>query len=178
MDFNGRQEKAYLLELHTRTRGDIDAQVSMYEIGEALGLEKDPAGRMAEALFIQGYAELKTLSGGIGITIQGLEALDMKPESGPESSELSLGKGRVLEERGRESLNRILTDLKEGISGSTSSYAGLEEMVMDLKTIEVQLLSPSPKTSIVREVLKSILENCKGIGEKGLEARLTAMISS
>ena len=43
-------------------KGDPLAQVSMYEVGEFLGLEKTEAGALAEALFIEEYAELKTLS--------------------------------------------------------------------------------------------------------------------
>lgn len=34
------EEQAYLYELFTMTRGDTTAQVSMYETGAALGLEK------------------------------------------------------------------------------------------------------------------------------------------
>lgn len=177
MEFNAPQEKAYLLELHTRTGGDINAQASMYEIGENLGLEKDEAGQMAESLFIQGYAELKTLSGGIGITNQGLEALDMKPEPGPGEENLSLGTARVLEERGRESLDKILEEIKKSIFGTATSYDDLEEIIMDIKTMEAQLLSPCPKTAILREILRSLLENVKD-RNKELEARLTAMISS
>ncbi len=55
--------------------GDTEAIVSMHDVGQALGFEKTDAGKMAEALYSEGYAELKTLSGGIGITSMGLQAL-------------------------------------------------------------------------------------------------------
>lgn len=175
MELNTPEEKAFLLELHTRTGGDINAQASMYEIGQSLGLEREEAGRMAESLLIQEYAELKTLSGGMGITDKGLTALDMKPGPGA-AAEFTLGKGRVLEDRGRECLDRILGEIRGAVFGSGAFCPGLEEMILDLKTIEVQLLSPCPKTSIIREVLRSIRENIRG--HKDLESRLTAMISS
>ena len=60
------ETKAYLFQLCSMAQGDPLAQVSMYEVGEALGLERSEAGSLAEALFIEEYAELKTLSGGIG----------------------------------------------------------------------------------------------------------------
>ncbi|MCG8684875.1 MAG: hypothetical protein MI892_08370, partial [Desulfobacterales bacterium] len=68
MDITDPNLKAYLSQLNEMTGGDPDAQVSMHEVGQVLGIEKDEAGQMAEALFIGGHAELKTLSGGIGIT--------------------------------------------------------------------------------------------------------------
>lgn len=178
MELSTPEEKAFLFELHTRTGGDIDAQASMYEIGEALGLERDEAGRMAESLLIQEYAELKTLSGGMGITDKGLTVLDMKPQAGPGEEPLSLGKGRVLEARGRKVLERIIEEVKGKISGSGASYDILEEMIVDVKTIEAQLFSPCPKTAVFREVLKSLLENIRELGDKDLAFRLTAMISS
>ena len=79
------EEQAFLYELYTMTRGDTSTQVSMYDIGKTLGLEKTAAGSMAESLFIQGFAELKTLSGGISITVEGLGALDIDLPGSPDS---------------------------------------------------------------------------------------------
>ncbi len=70
------EEQAYLNQLYTMTQGDPGVQVSMYDIGAALGVEKSEAGALAESLIIQDLAELKTLSGGIAITGNGLKALD------------------------------------------------------------------------------------------------------
>lgn len=159
----GPEAKAFLYELYTRTEGNPEAQVSMYEVGQALGLEKDEAGTLAESLYIQGLAELKTLSGGIGITREGLAALEINIDLGPDPS-LSLGTGRVLE--GRTALDTILQEIKKTLEAARMSYPQLEEILMDIKTIEVQMLSPAPKTAVIREVLKSIHANFESSGSK------------
>jgi hypothetical protein len=156
-------------------KGDPQAQVSMYEVGEALGLARSEAGSLAEALFIEEYAELKTLSGGIGITRKGLKALDMKIDYTGDTS-LQLGSGPVMEAQGKEGLEQILKELKEFMGGAGKSYGQLEEMVMDIKTIEIQMLSPHPKTGIIREVLKSIAQILSEKEE--IRAKLTALIAS
>ena len=124
MDTINSETKAYLFQLYSLAQGDPLAQVSMYEVGEVLGLEKAESGALAEALFMGGHAELKTLSGGIGITREGLKALDMKIDyKGDEG--LQLGSGPVLETRGKESLGTMLVDIKAFMGGVGNSYVQL-----------------------------------------------------
>lgn len=175
MDTPTPEAAAYLFQLYSMAEGDPQAQVSMYEVGEALGLARSEAGSLAEALFIEEYAELKTLSGGIGITRKGLKALDMKIDYTGDTS-LQLGSGPVMEAQGKEGLEQILKELKEFMGGAGKPYGQLEEMVMDIKTIEIQMLSPHPKTGIIREVLKSIAQILSEKEE--IRAKLTALIAS
>lgn len=51
------QMNNYLQQLYQMSGGDVSAEVSMYEIGAALGLDKSEAGSVAEDLIIDGYAE-------------------------------------------------------------------------------------------------------------------------
>jgi len=178
MDLDNPEAKAYLFELYTQTQGDTKTQVSMYDVGAAIGLEKTDAGAMAEDLFIQGYAEMKTLSGGIGITLQGLDLLQIKiaPEAGSDS--LSLGEGPILESRGKETLEKIIQRIKDSLSRTTQTYSRQEELVMDIKTIEVQLLSPKPKTKIIREILRSLHQNFATFGSEDLSNALNSLIIS
>ncbi len=175
MDSPTPEAAAYLFQLYSMAKGDPQAQVSMYEVGEALGLARSEAGSLAEALFIEEYAELKTLSGGIGITRKGLKALDMKIDYTGDTS-LQLGSGPVMEAQGKEGLEEILKELKAFMGGAGKPYGQLEEMVMDIKTIEIQMLSPHPKTGIIREVLKSIAQILSEKEE--IRAKLTALIAS
>lgn len=178
MDLNDPEAKAYLFELYTMTQGDTDVMVSLYDVGTPLGLEKADAARIAEALFIQGYAEMKTLSGGIGITDQGLEVLEIKvsPKSG--GKDLELGIGPTLEDQGRKNVETLIQDIQSAIPGMTLPYQHLEEIVMDIKTIEVQMLSPLPKVSIIREVLRSLQQSLISMGADELNIKLTALIES
>ena len=178
MDLDNPEAKAYLFELYTQTKGDTNARVSMYDVGAVLGLEKTDAGAMAQDLIIQGYAELKTLSGGIGITLQGLELLQIEivPESNLET--LSLGTGPVLDGQGKKTVEKIIQDIKDSLIQTKQTYAQKEELVIDIKTIEVQMLSPSPKTKIIREVLRSLHNNFVIFGSKDLSNALNSLIIS
>jgi len=62
----------FLVELYHRTQGDASVKVSMFDIGESLGLDRKLTLRTAEELIGTGLVEIKTLSGVIGITADGV----------------------------------------------------------------------------------------------------------
>lgn len=172
------QLRDYLLELYKMTDGDTGAQVSMFDVGTAIGLEKQEAGKTAEDLIGDGLAEVKTLSGGIGITPRGVEAVQasgMGPDA--DAPHLDLGKGPVLEAEGQKAITSVLTDVKNTISNNHTHYDRIEEAVIDIKTIEVQMLSPSPKTAILKEVLKSIQAALKSMGSSDLSNKIGKMVN-
>ncbi len=173
MDFESPEAKEYLQQLFQITAGKLEAQVSMFEVGEAIGLDKDAAGKVAEILIGDGLVEVKTLSGDIGISAQGIDAVEADGGSpAAAQSDLSLNSGPIVDEDGSQALQTMLSQLKEHIAGSRAGYAQLEAMVIDLKTIEVQLLSPQPKTAIVREVLKSLQVALENAGATDIAERL------
>ena len=138
MDVDSPQLKAYLYKLYEMTHADPAAQVSMYEVGEALGVENDEAGQMAETLFMGGHAELKTLSGGIGITLMGMDALGVTPAVAPGLETPALGNEIVLTDPDRNHVDTLLGDIKSGMASAKAEYQVLETLVMDIKTIEVE----------------------------------------
>jgi hypothetical protein len=175
---NDQETQRYLVELYQMTTGDVGAQVSMFEVGTAMGLEKTEAGKLAEELIGDGLAEVKTLSGGIGITAEGIQRVQAGGAGEPATAaEMDLGRGPVLEEETVAALSSLLADVKTQLSKTSAMYDQLEEMVMDLKTIDVQLLSPRPKTAIVRETLRSLHSVFSTIGDSGLSERLGKIIS-
>jgi hypothetical protein len=62
----------FIVELYHRTQGDGSVKVSMFDIGESLGLDRKLTLRTAEELIGTGLVEIKTLSGVIGITADGV----------------------------------------------------------------------------------------------------------
>lgn len=161
MEFENPEAQAFLYELYTMTEGDMDRQVSMYDIGDRLGLDKNQAGNLGETLYIQGYAALKTLSGGMGITREGIQALGKTATSNGNSIHV-LGDHRVLTNEDREAVEALLDDIKTGVPDMKKGYEGLSELVIDIKTLEVQLLSEKPKTEIVRQVLHAMADVLAG----------------
>ena len=168
----------FLTELYNSTDGDTSRQVSMYDIGSVLGLEKSSAGAVAEELIVDGYAELVTLSGGISITSNGLKELNITPVESTETSVRKLGTEKILGEDGLKAVEEMLAMIKGSVTGNDASYQNLEEIVIDIKTVELQLLSPKPKTEIIREILISLNESMSATGNTVVSDQIAAMTRS
>ena len=146
--------RALLMELHRSTADAPEAQVSMYTIGEAIGLDRDDSAKAAEDLIASGLVEIRTLSGGIGLSEAGLAALGGDEDQ--ETQTLRLGTDSPLDTPRCERVERILTRLKSELGQSGLDFEALAEIMADIRTVESQLASPRPKTAIVRECLVSL----------------------
>ena len=176
MDTDDLVIQGYLEELHRQTGGDTEVQVSMYDLGAAIGLDKAEAGSLAEQLMVQGQAELRTLAGGISITAEGLAALGITAPHSAESG-LHLGEGPVADATDRQTVQRFTEEIKNTISGLELEYHLLEEIVLDLKTIEVHMLSPRPKIAVLREIFRSLLHAFETAEVGKITAQLKTFIS-
>ncbi len=150
----------FLVELYHRTKGDYSIKVSMYDIGESLGLDRKLSLRTAEELIGTGLAEIKTLSGGIGITTDGVAEAQQLGASLEDNagSDVSLQDDPVLDESIRQAVERVATDLKSQMGRLSLDFDSLAELMADLKSIDAQLSSPNPKTAIIRECFRSIFD--------------------
>ncbi len=177
---NNITNTTYLTELYRQTKGDTEAKVSMLDVGAAIGFEEAEARATAENLMIEGLAELKSLSGGIGITTQGLGELGITPTpaaTGSSNENLQLGQEVILDKAGRQVIETILTELKFELARIKSDYPLLEENIIDIKTIEVQLLSPKPKTAIIREILRSLAAAISSSGDSVMSGKIEALLA-
>ena len=157
MDIDDLNIKAYLQELYRQTGGDAEQQVSMHDLGAAIGLDKAESSSLAEQLIVQGQVELRTLAGGISITPEGMDILGISapaPHSG--ESNLQLSPGPVANDIDRRTVQLLTEEIKKEIPGLGLDYDVLEEIVLDLKTIETHLLSPKPKTAVLSEIFRSL----------------------
>ncbi|MDX2439851.1 MAG: hypothetical protein QNK40_04810 [Desulfobacterales bacterium] len=177
MSSEDSSRQAFLQELYNRAEGDFEVQISMYDIGTDFGLEKDDASALGQYLFIEGLEEMKTHSGGMGITQKGLEALGINITFKNESKSFRLGRGCVLDDQGKKAVQKLLDKIKSGLDRKAFSFELMEEIVINLKTIEVQMLSPNPKTQIIRETFKSINQNLKDLAPPDLKLDLQEIIS-
>lgn len=148
--------ESYLIELNRLTASDPGAKISMFAVGESLGLEKQRAGKLGEMLIAEGWAEVKTLSGAIGITEAGIQEVNKLDGNPAQPGPGSLGDAPVLDDTGRAAVENVLMQMKSRLQQLQLSYDQMEELVLDIKTIEVQLLSPKPKTSIVKAALHAL----------------------
>ena len=155
-----KNESNFLIKLYELTKGNPSSQVSMYDVGEAIGLERDAALKTAEVLFGFGLSEIKTLAGGIGITEDGLSEV-MKNDAYREiigAAGFRLGDAPIIDDAGQKSVEQVISGIKTKAGSLGLDYDTLEELLADLKTIDVQLTSSRPKTKIIRECFQSIID--------------------
>jgi hypothetical protein len=145
----------FILELHRSTEGNTDAQVSMYTIGEAFGLDRDASTTVAEDLMAQGLVEIRTLAGAIGLSDQGADLMADGRDTGGGDG-LRLGTASPLTPFQCEGVDALLTQLKSELGRSGLAFEALSEMIADIRTIETQMTSPNPKTAIIRECFMSL----------------------
>ena len=155
----------FIVELYHRTQGDGSVKVSMYDIGESLGLDRKLSLRTAEELIGTGLAEIKTLSGGIGITAEGVAEAQGLGASLQENvgTNISLQDVPVLDKSVHQAVEQLVTTLKGQTNQFSLNFDSLAELMADLKTIDAQLASPNPKTAIIRECFRSIVGVLKAV---------------
>jgi hypothetical protein len=179
MTFENETQKAFLLELYRSADGAAGVQRSMHAVGAAIGLDKERAGKIAEELIGKGWVEIKTLSGGIGLTAEGIETARQEGAGGGSGGGplTKLGKAALLAESERAAVEKILAEIRQGIPTIKADYPQLEEMVLDVKTAEVHLLSPRAKTAVIREVLRALQSALSKAGAKEKADRIGRMIA-
>ncbi len=180
MTMEGAQSKSFLQHLYQLTGGDTSAEVSMYDIGDALGLDRSESGALAEDLIIDGLAELKNLAGGISITAEGLQTLDISTaEKSRGAGLIELGHKEIVEPDVAQAVEEMVDEVRTAVSSVIKEYGAVEEIVIDIKTLDIQLRSPRPKTSIIREILSSLASVlARQEGSEKLAATIRRMIGS
>ncbi len=164
LDESGQQ---FLIQLFEQTLGDTSAQVSMYEVGKDIGLDRETSSRVAETLIGLQLVEIRTLSGGIGISAEG--ANEVKNLMGGAAlageSHRKLTDQPIMDQISCQAVEQATAELKSKAGALGLDFEGLSELMADLKTVDAQLSSSRPKTAIVRECLRSLKETLEGLSE-------------
>ena len=149
----------FLIQLFEQTKGDLAVQVSMYDIGDQLGMDREKASSVAQELMGLQLAEIRTLSGGIGLSADGSARVQqvLGVASSDALKSATLGNRPVLASDGKQTVVQVVAELKDQAGSLGLDFDALSEMMADLKTMEAQLDSSRPKTAIIRECLRSIL---------------------
>ena len=177
MDITGQQ---FLIQLFEQTKGDSTVQVSMYDIGDQLGLDRDLASTVAQELIGAMLVEIRTLSGGIGISADGSQMaqklIGPASVSGDEFSKLD--DTPLLNSYGRQAVEQIVSELKNQVGSLELDFDTLTELMADLKTIDAQLGSSRPKTAIIKACLFSVLAVLKKSGDSKMAGRVHTLVDS
>jgi hypothetical protein len=174
LDESGKQ---FLLQLFKVSNGDVSAKVSMYEIGEALEMDRGQANFITTELVGFDYVEIRTLSGGIGITERGIDAArKLGAEGGIKDDIPRLGKESILDGVIKNACDIMVANIKSKAPKLDLDFDAMAEIMADLKTIDAQLSSPKPKTIIIRESFRSVQSVLKIAGDKEIAARIQELI--
>ncbi len=175
LDENGQQ---YLIQLFEQTNGDTAAQVSMYDVGEGLGMDHDTSAQVAETLIGLQLAEIRTLSGGIGISAEG--AAEVKGLMGGAmptgDTPGRLSDQPIMDASGCQAVEQLTDTLKSQTGNLGLDFDGLSELMADLKTIDAQLGSSRTKTAIIRECLRSIKEVLGTVGNSDILVKVNGLL--
>ena len=168
----------FMIQVFEQTRDDPSVQVSMYDIGSLLGLERDAAARVAEELIGLQMIEIKTLAGGIGISTAGSEMLQaiMGPSAAGAGELTGLGDDPLLNSTSRQALEQVVAEIKDQAGTLGLDFDALTELIADLKSIEAQLGSSRPKTAIFRECLRSVSGVLMGNPNSSLCTRISGLL--
>ena len=168
----------FLITLFEQTKGDVSLQVSMYDIGELLGIDRETASGVAQELMGRQLAEIRTLSGGIGLSAEGAERIQdiVGPMATDSPGMASLGDGPIMTGADRQAVDEVISEIKNQIGSFGLDFDALGETMADLKTMEAQLDSPRPKTEIIRECLRSILGVVNKTPDRQVADRLRKLI--
>jgi len=168
----------FLIQLFEQTGGDSFAQVSMYDIGEGVGLDRDTSSRVAETLIGLQLVEIQTLSGGIGISTEGANEAS-RLTGGVSPAGISPGKltdQPVMDPISCRGVEQAAGELKSQAGNLGLDFDGLSELMADLKTIDAQLGSSRPKTAIIRECLRSLKEALEGSVENEILLKIKRLL--
>ncbi len=146
-----------LTELYRHTNGDPSASASMYDLGVEAGIDRQDAQEVGQALIGAGLAAIVSLSGKIGITAEGIACLEDRGAVAPAGKEgVRLGSAPVLQPEAQAAVEALVARIKTEAGGQQWPFEAFSELTADLRTIEAQLASPRPKTSILRECLHAL----------------------
>jgi hypothetical protein len=168
--------RAFLGALYDQTDGDSATQVSMYAVGESLGMDRDEASRVTADLMAEGLVEIKALSGAIALSTAGAEAVNTLRDGGAGQGAVArLGSAAIAATAVVEAVAALAADLKKRVGGLGLDFDTLSELTADLKTIDAQIDSPRPKTAVLRECLQSIQAALATAEAQDLHERIRAL---
>ena len=88
-----------------------------------------------------------------------------------------MGSEQVVAEQGRQTVELLIRDIRGALVAGKITLGQMEEIVIDIKTIEIQMLSPRPKTDVIRAVCRSLQAGLADSGFGKLAAEVDALIA-
>lgn len=157
---------SFLIAVNAETGAGAE-KTSMYTVGERLEMARAEAQRAAETLIGMGLLEVRTLSGDIGLTEEGVAAcVALGGGTGGDAPPAGLSGGPIMTDSDRAAAEAMAGQLKFLAGDKSWAFDALTDLMADLKTIDAQLMSSRPKTAIVKECFRSMQELLRDGGHR------------
>jgi len=137
-------ELKLLAAFYRETKGTPGEGVSMWEIGQSLGFDRDRVQDLAMDLNAEGLLEIRSLSGKVALTEAGLEQARTL-ETGPAPADA------------RDELLEFADNLEASLNSLGLAGEALKDLNTDLDTLRLQ----AARSKRLAPVLKSILQAIK-----------------
>lgn len=182
-----RKRFQFLQKLFDVTEGSEYESVNLWELGDELGFSRPETDKIDDFLKGEGLIEHIAMGGTIGITHRGIvevESALSKPDEpttyfppinyihvehmvGSQIQQGTSQSSQVLTYSGTdfEAIHKLISDLKSQLSELKLNAETQAEVESDIATIEAQIKSPRPKSTIIKESLlslRTILESAAG----------------
>ncbi len=168
----------FLAKLVEKTGGDTTVNISMYEIGTELGLDKEGTRHTAEDLIGRHLVEIVSLGGTVRLTDSGLEGADKLGLAIPAAQGQAQG-GLIAGKIPVPDTDRELSVLGpkgiEGLRGLAADLLGAApaQAQADVSGLLAHLGSARPKAGVAAELLLSVAVE---LGEKELRDRVMGWV--
>ena len=188
--------------LYERTDGDYHAFEDMWEVGAEVGLTSDETDRVMEYLNGEGLATHRAIGGAVAITHAGLQEVE-RALSAPEApthyfpavvnilqvqsmvgSQIQQGshgstqtQSQTITQNEVAAIQALVTALQTGLGALGLGAVANAEAEAELQTLKAQLQSSKPKSSIIRESLKTLRNLVEGVASNAVAAGILPLFA-
>lgn len=185
----------FLNRLYERTYGDYHALEDMWEVGADVGLTSNETERVMEYLNGEGLATHRAIGGAVAITHAGLREVE-RALSAPDAptyyfpavvnvlqvqsmvgSQIQQGshgstqtQSQTIAQNELVAIQALVTALQAELGALGLGAEAKAEAEAELQTLEAQLQSSKPKSSIIRESLKTLRNLVEGVASNAVAA--------
>jgi hypothetical protein len=134
----------FLVELGRRVDGDPAQTINMWDVGQDLDLERDVTESLATRLMGQGYLEVRTLDGKVGLTAAGTQRL---------ASLVALFPGQKDD---GPSWREVVADIEATARDLPLAPSSRDDFLADLGCLKLQLGKTEPLMTVLTACARSL----------------------
>ena len=189
----------FLKLLYEKTGADEHNWMSMWDIGQQLGFDKDETSRVTQYLAGEQLVKHWAIGGTIGITHWGIIEMESALTNPNQPTTYFPPAVNIIQVHGdvvgsqiqqatqasqqlmvnadiQRALSEFLSELEDRFSALQLDSSNQRDLKADIETIKAQLKASEPKRSILKEALSSIRSILEGVGATLMAAEAVKLL--